>query len=359
MLKAPDAASHPTPSATYDWMMAIASLWLSGGIMVDAWYHFHSTVETFFEPAHALLYAGLFASAIFTAGMIVAGARQGYRWRYALPAGYGVTSAGLFVCLAGGLTDMLKHSLWGFEEGFNALLSPTHLLIGAGMFLIIAGPIRAALLRPSPPKTLVAQLPLLLSAASMMELAHWGTQFVFLSEAERMDAPIAPASMPHAALTLLTLQYDKQGIGLLAVIVQSVLVAGFFLYLARRLRLAPGAPTVLLIVGNAFIAAAHSNYVGQFIAVIVASAIAGLSAEPFRLDPADQLTPRWSIAAFTVPASYWAVLLAILALTMSGIWWTPDVISGSVLFAGLVGLFLNLLTGPFAAAADCQPGKDS
>lgn len=327
--------------------------------MVDAWYHFHSTVETFFEPAHALLYAGLLASFIITTGMIVAGARQGYRWRYALPAGYGATSAGLFVCLAGGLTDMLKHSLWGFEEGFNALLSPTHLLIGAGMFLIIAGPIRAALLRPIPPKTLVAQLPLLLSAASMMELAHWGTQFVFLSEAERMDAPIAPASMPHAALTLLTLQYDKQGIGLLAVIVQSVLVSGFFLYLARRLRLAPGAPTVLLVVGNAFIAAAHSNYAGQFIAVIAASAIAGLTAEFFRLDPADQLAPRWSIAAFTVPASYWAVLLAVLALTMSGIWWTPDVISGSVLFAGLVGLFLNLLTGPFASAADCQPGKDS
>jgi hypothetical protein len=38
--------------------MALAALWLSGGIMLDAWYHFHSTVETFFEPAHGLLYAG-------------------------------------------------------------------------------------------------------------------------------------------------------------------------------------------------------------------------------------------------------------------------------------------------------------
>jgi hypothetical protein len=358
MLKAPDVASRPATSPTYDWMMAIASVWLSGGIMLDAWHHFHSTVETFFEPAHALLYSGLLASAIFTAVTIFAGTRKGYGWRSALPAGYGVTFAGLFVCLAGGLTDMVKHSLWGFEEGFNALLSPAHLLIGAGMFLIIAGPIRAALVRPSPPKTLVAQLPLLLSAASMMELAHWGTQFVFLSEAERMDAPIAPASMPHAALTLLTLQYDKQGIGLLAVIVQSVLVAGFFLYLARRLRLAPGAPAVLLVVGNAFIAAAHSNYIGQFIAVIVASGSAGFIADPFRLDPADQLTPRWSIAAFAVPASYWAVLLAVLALTMGGIWWTPDVISGSILFAGLVGLFLNALTGPFVGSADFQPSKD-
>jgi hypothetical protein len=342
-----DMASRPAANAAYDWMMAIASLWLSGGIMIDAWYHFHSTVETFFEPAHALLYAGLLASYIFTAAATVAGRRQGYPWASALPSGYEVTPPGLIICLLGGASDMVKHSLWGFEEGFNALLSPTHLLIGAGMFLIIAGPIRSALRRPSPPNTLLAQLPLLLCAASVMELIHWGTQFVFLSEAEAMNAPISPASMPHATLTLLTLQYDKQGIGLLAVIVQSLLVAGFFLYLARRLRLAPGALAVVLVMGNAFIAAAHSNYSGQFVAVIVASAIAGVIVEPFRLDPADQLAARWSVAAFTVPAAYWAVLLAVLALSMGGIWWTPDVISGSVLFAGLVGLFLNALTGPF------------
>jgi hypothetical protein len=328
--------------------MTVASLWISGGIMIDAWYHFHSTVETFFEPAHALLYAGLLASYLFTAGAIVAGRRRGYSWRLALPVGYEGTIPGLVVCLVGGLSDMVKHSLWGFEEGFNGLLSPTHLLIGAGIFLIVAGPIRSALVRPAPPRTLVAQLPLLLSAAAMMELVHWGTQFVFLSEAERNNAPLSPAAMPHATLTLLTLQYDKEGIGLLAVIVQSVLVAGFFLYLTRRLRLVPGAAVVLLVVGNLFVAAADSNYIAQFVAVIVASTSAGFVADSFRLDPKDQLAPGWSIAAFSVPAVYWASLLAMLALTMGGIWWSPDVISGSVLYAGLVGLFLNALTGPFA-----------
>jgi len=53
--------------------------------------------------------------------------------------------------------------------------------------------------------------------------------------------------------------------------VQSVLLAGFYLYLARRLRLAPGAVVVLLVVGNLFVAAANSNYLGQFGAVVVAS----------------------------------------------------------------------------------------
>jgi hypothetical protein len=343
--------SRPAPVPAYDWLMAIASLWLSGGIMLDAWYHFHSTVETFFEPAHAVLYAGLLASYVFTGVFAATSRKHGYAWRNVLPAGYGVTLAGLAVCLAGGLGDMIKHTLWGFEEGFDALLSPTHLLIGAGMFLIIAGPIGSALRRPHPPRTLVAQLPLLLCAGSMMELMHWGLQFIFLSEAERMNAPIPPASMPHDTLTLLALQYYKQGIGLLAVIVQSLLISGFFLYLARRIRLAAGANAVLLVTGNVFIAAAHSNDAGQFIAVILASAVAGLVADAFRLDPANQTTRRWSAAAFCVPAAYWIAALALLALTMGGIWWTPDVVAGSILFAGFAGLFVNAAAGPFARPA--------
>ncbi|HEX8807302.1 MAG TPA: hypothetical protein VF741_10140, partial [Candidatus Aquilonibacter sp.] len=207
------------------------------------------------------------------------------------------------------------------------------LLIGAGMFLIMAGPVRSALLRERPPTTLIGQLPMLLALASMMELMHWGLQFIFLSEAERMNAPLNPASFPHDTLTLLTLQYYKQGIGLLAVIVQSLLIAGFALWVARRIRLAPGALAVLLVVGNIFIAAAHSNYIGQFAAVVIASLCAGIFG--------DLSGTRWNLMAFGIPAVYWAALLGVLALSMGGLWWTPDVIAGSIVFAGLAGLFVN------------------
>jgi hypothetical protein len=277
----------------------------------------------------------------------VAGRRQGYAWQFALPTGYETTFLGLAVCLVAGVSDMIKHSLWGFEQGFNALLSPTHLAIGAGMFLIAAGPIRSGLARRRDSATLVDQLPLILSAASMMELLHWGTQFIFMTEAERFNAPLSPTSIPHWTLTLLTLQYDKQGIGLLAVIVQSILVTGFFLYLGRRRRLAIGANTVLLVVGNAFIAAANANFLGQFLAVISASFVGGAIADGFRLDPENQLSVRWSVASVVVPAAYWIMTLLMLAVTMGGIWWSPDVISGSVVFAGFVGFLLNALTGPF------------
>jgi hypothetical protein len=329
----------------YDWLMTVASLWTSGGILLDAYHHFHEDVETFFEPAHGLLYAGLLAAYVFTAAAMLVNVRRGFPLARSLPAGYETTRAGLVVFALGGVSDLIKHTMYGFEQGFDALLSPTHLLIGAGMFLMIAGPIASALKRARPPRSLAEQLPMILAAASMMELLHWGLQFIFLSEAERMNAPLVPTAFPHDTLTLLTLQYYKQGIGLLAVIVQSLLMMGFAVYLARRARLAFGATTVLFVVGNTFMAASDSNYLGQFVAVVLASAAAGLCA--------DLLSPRpaagariWNWFAFLTPAAYWSVLLAVLALTMHGLWWTPDIIAGSILFAGFSGLFINTVAAP-------------
>lgn len=336
--------SRPAPSALYDWSMAVASLWLSGGILIDAWYHFHTTVETFFEPAHGLLFAGLFVSYAFTGVAVLYYRRRGYPMRLALPDGYSHTIAGLVVTLIGGVLDMIKHSLWGFEEGFNALVSPSHLIIGAGMFLIISGPILSALRRSDPPRTLFGQLPMILAVASMMELIHWGTQFIFLSYAELMNAPVAPASMPHDTLTLLSIQYYKQGLGVLAALVQGILIAGFSLYVVRRIRLARGGLAILLLVGNVFIAAAHANYPGQFWAVVCASIVAGVAGEFFSVGPETVSVARWNGFAFCVPAAYWAALLGVLALTMGGLWWSPDIISGTVLFAGFAGLFTNVLS---------------
>ena len=338
----PHMNERPAPSLRFDWAMTVASLWCSGGIMVDAYHHFHTTVETFFEPAHGLLYAGLLASYVIVGIAMTTYHRRGYPWKRALPPGYESTIAGLVVFAIGGVLDMIKHTLWGFEQGFDALLSPTHLVIGAGVFLIVAGPIRSAIVRASQPRGLLAQLPMLLSLASLMELMHWGLQFIFLSEAERMNAPLAPAGFPHDTFTLLSLLYDKEGLGLLAVIIQSLLLMSFALWTAQRVKLAPGALTVLFLVGNLFIAAAHSNFAWQFWAVVLASLCAGALGDILRIDRG-AANARWFGAAFVVPAIYWVMLLAVLGFAMNGIWWTNDVIAGSVLFAGLCGVLVAAL----------------
>jgi hypothetical protein len=330
--------------------MALASFWLGAGIMIDAWYHFHTVVETFFEPAHALLYAGLLASYLCTLAAAYVWRSRGYPLRACLPRGYETTVAGLIVFFIGGIGDLIKHTLWGIEQAFNALVSPTHLAIGAGMFLICAGVVRSFIEREPKPRSLVAQLPMLIALASIMELIHWGTQFVFLSMAESMNATPEVWSIPHQTLTLLSIHYYKQGLGLATVLVQSLMMAGFALFIARRIKLAPGAITVLLVTGNVCIAAAQSNYLPQFVAVVAASIVAGATGDLARLDPAKQRSRRWPIAAAAIPAAYWAVALGVLAADMNGLWWTPDIISGSVVFAALCGSFAYALNGPFETA---------
>src|SRR5919201_3279095 len=59
---APPAPSRPAPG--FDWVVAILSCWLVGGVFVDGWAHNHmASLETFFTPWHAVLYSGFAAVA--------------------------------------------------------------------------------------------------------------------------------------------------------------------------------------------------------------------------------------------------------------------------------------------------------
>ena len=183
---------------------------------------------------------------------------------------------------------------------------------------------------------------MLISAASLMELVNWGLQLA-IAQAESMNAPVPFAAAPHDVLTIIMLTYYKLDLGLLSVIVESILIAGAALYFARRVRLAPGALTLLLALGMSVFGATHSNYAGQFLAIFCGSVIAGAIGDVMRLNPGDQKNVRFMLAAFLIPAAYWSVYLSVLALTMGGLWWTPDLIFGSIAYAGLCGLFVNAI----------------
>ena len=120
--------NRPPPSTLYDWSMTIASLWCSGGIMLDAYHHFHTTVETFFEPAHGLLYAGLLAAYVFTGIAMVVNHRRGFAWRDALPKGYETTTAGLIVFLAGGSAGHDQAYVMGIRARVQRAAQPDALI---------------------------------------------------------------------------------------------------------------------------------------------------------------------------------------------------------------------------------------
>src|SRR3954454_15458089 len=131
-------------------MMIALSSWLAGGIFLDGWAHAHlDTLDTFFTPWHAAVYSGALATASFLVAALCINHTRGYAWQRALPAGYELSLLGMGIFALSGVGDMIWHTLFGIEQSFAALLSPTHLGLGLGLGLVVSGPLRAAWRRPA------------------------------------------------------------------------------------------------------------------------------------------------------------------------------------------------------------------
>lgn len=70
--------------------------------------------------------------------------RAGRDWIRAVPPGYAFAVLGVLVFGFGGVGDFVWHSAFGFEESFEALVSPSHLTLAVGAVLFLSAPMRAA-----------------------------------------------------------------------------------------------------------------------------------------------------------------------------------------------------------------------
>ncbi|HTJ34404.1 MAG TPA: hypothetical protein VL738_14345 [Dactylosporangium sp.] len=132
-------------SGRRDLVVALATVWLAGGLFMDGWAHSHvPTLETFFTPWHGVLYSGYAALAISLVPARVWRGRPEGPVRDWVPAGYGLGLLGAVLFAAGGAFDMTWHIVFGIEVDLEALLSPPHLLLLTAGTLMIATPIRAA-----------------------------------------------------------------------------------------------------------------------------------------------------------------------------------------------------------------------
>ena len=118
--------------------VAFFGTWMIIGLFLDGWAHQANKPETFFSPWHLLLYSGFVAAVAWFA---VDGRRRGTaptpsdRWM----------TAGLVLFVTGAVGDGIWHEIFGIEVDLEALLSPTHLLLFVGGFLMVTLPLRAAL----------------------------------------------------------------------------------------------------------------------------------------------------------------------------------------------------------------------
>jgi hypothetical protein len=330
-------------SVALDYAVGICGVWISGGFFLDAWAHGHVPVETFFTPYHGVFYAGLLAVAVVFAVFILRAHGLGYAWANAVPRAYRLALLGVPIFLIGGVGDLIWHRLMGIEEGVDALLSPTHQILGLGIFFLSSGPIRSVL-SDRGATTLVRQLPLAFGLATWLILVHFGTAYAFDPGAGRPNAPPPIAPFTPDYMTALSIGYYKIATGVLIVIFQSTVMTGFALWLVARMRPSPGMLTFIYTIGNAPAAAAFTNQTPLLAVTLAQSLLAGILADLFvmRYDPSPGRARIFQWFAAGVPMTYIGVYLVAMSIA-GGIWWDWNVALGAWIWSGVCGFALSLL----------------
>jgi len=331
-------------STRLDWLIALAGLWIITGLFIDAHQHLFLAVESFFNPWHMTMYSGaVFAAAVL--GVTIAGNRRtsGSFWK-AIPAGYSQSVVGVAALLAGGALDFVWHAIYGFEHQLDLLLSPPHLFLLTGLFLLITGPVRSAMRRPSAPN-LFEQLPMLISIGLAIEIVQFVTQFAFYPEALFRDHPLPQAAFAREQFVLSVFLYYRQALELSIVLWQSLLLAAAVLYVAVRKRLHFGALALLCILVKVWVGAELSSDGMELLLLVLASAAAGLAGDTIiaYLRPSVRKPNAFRLLGFVVPAAYFAAYFALAVPMFGGTWWDASLVFGSIAVSGLVGLCVSQL----------------
>jgi hypothetical protein len=128
-----------------DLVTELLGLWLLLAVFLDGWAHLNVPgLETFFTPWHMALYSGMAVTALWTAAVIWRNRMPGRPLRASIPTGYRGTVVGVVLFAVAGGLDLLWHETLGLEISLDALVSPTHLLLGFSLFLILGTSVRSA-----------------------------------------------------------------------------------------------------------------------------------------------------------------------------------------------------------------------
>ncbi len=288
----------------FDWLVTAASVWLLGGLYWDGWAHGYGLPDSFWTIWHA-----------------------------ATPAGYLAAVAGVVVFGFGGAFDMAWHTAFGIELGSDALLSPSHLVLGIGIALIVSGPLLAAWRRRAS-GGLAAQLPAVLSLTALLSLFTFFTLF-----AGPYSAVIGTGAKPSEATLVRSL---------LGMYLFSALIVGLAVVALRRGTLPLGSLTVLLgLNGVAMILMrGHAPLDVQLTFMLVAAA-AGATGDLllWRLRPSDSRPLEMHAFAFALPVVYFAIYLTVVVLRV-GSGWTVHELTGMVTLCGIVGLLISFVAAP-------------
>jgi len=336
-------AQFPPTTPLIRWVLGLGTVWVIFGLYLDGFAHISEWVESFFTWYHLILYAGVFfpAGALCLIGL--GNLRRGYPLARMLPRPYLIAVLGALVFIAGGLADMAWHGVFGFEEDVEALLSPSHLFLAVGGFMIFNAPIMEFLQTPPAerPRSARRLLPVWLAWFGELAFISFFTQYTL------------PFGHPHLFVGLRPL--DVQfiwDIGLLShVIWGTVLLVTFVVLSLRYWKWPRGYFTINLTLHALTLWLMYWNTPArQYWLVLPGALLAGIIIEfiygrlqPSYANAASQAKLR--TFAFLVPTITFLIFFTIL-LGAYGIWWEIHMWLGAPLTAGVIGWMLSLIAAP-------------
>lgn len=324
------APAVPRPGIQHDWAVIATSLWMGAGLYWDGWAHGYGLPDSFWTIWHAAFYSGFVATAIAILAPVVIARPHLASWRAAIPAGYDRAVVGVGIFAVGGVLDMVWHTLFGIEFSTDALLSPTHLLLGTGAALIVSAPFVAAAHR-SRRDGLVHQLPAVLSLTLLLGVFTFFTLF-----AGPYSGVVGAGARPSDNVLVRSM---------LGVYLFSALLTGCALVALRQRTLPAGALTLMVgLNGVAMILMRGHAPVSTQLTFAVVAIAAGAAGDllVWRLRPSVSRPNALRVFAFGLPAAYWAIYLGVVALG-SGTRWTVHELTGIVFVAGVVGVLVSFV----------------
>ena len=312
-----------------DGVTVALAAWLMVGLFVDGWAHNNlSELETFWTPWHGLFYSGFSATAAWVVWNVVAHREAGRP----TPAGYGPSMVGLGIFAVGGVGDAVWHTIFGVETGVDALFSPTHLLLFAGIILLLLTPVRALRARAHGRVTYRDALPAVIGTALTVVLL----QFFFMYSSTLNNGTLGWEW--HAGSNEdLPMLY-----GILGMLITTAIVFGPTLLWTRRWSLPPGLFTITLgLLGILMSGLEEFDSLGEVVAPVVAGVVIDLTAA--RLRP-DSNRNRLMAFAAAAPVVLWGARMVAFDLEFP-IGWPVEMWAGALVWTGLTGIGLATLIG--------------
>ncbi len=317
-------STAPTRSRREEAAIAVFGTWMICGLFLDGWAHEADRPETFFSPWHGILYSGFAAAVVWFAW-------DGRRHPPAAdvargPADRAVT-VGLIVFIVGAVGDGIWHEIFGIEVDLEALVSPSHLALFIGGFLMVTSPVRAAAADPTSDPTPIWRdwFPQAVTLTLATALVLFFTQYLSVFEDIASGGHVGSA------------REFREYVDVASILTTNLILVMPMLYVLWRWR-PPFWTFTLLFTGAAVLTSGLEGF--RLAELVIAFAIGGLVADVALARSAKPL-----VIASTSSFALWGAFFAVADLSY-GVEWSPELWSGAIVLATASSALVSALMRP-------------